>query len=799
MNAGASRRLSARATVPLLVFAVLATMLLALRYWPRPPLAAAFPTSRAVLDMQGRLLRLTLADDDKYRLWTPLPAMSPQLVEAVLLHEDRHFYVHPGVNPVALLRAGVRTYTGGARQGGSTITMQLARLVYRLNTRSPWGKARQVARAVEFELLYSKAQILEAYLNLAPYGQNIEGVGAASLIYFNRPPRSLGLAEALTLAVIPQSPSRRALGDTQEKSLADARNRLYARWVARHPSAADQGGLVRLPLHLRGTADLPFRAPHAAAMLLADRTLAPAGNVLHSTLDLKLQQTLERQIQSHVARERRLGIANASAMLLDTRDMSVRALVGSADFFDATIDGQVNGTQARRSPGSTLKPFVYGLALDQGLLHPQTVLKDAPTAFGPFTPENFDGRFAGPIAAREALIRSRNVPAVAVSARLAQPTLYQFLKNAGVARMQSEKHYGLGLALGGGEVTMEELVRLYAMLANRGVARPLRYVRTPEDAGGGEVRATRARAAPEEGRAAELRLLSEEASFIVLDILRDNPRPDLAWSARARIPVAWKTGTSWGFRDAWTVGVFGPYVLAVWVGNFDGQGNPAFVGLQAAAPLFFQIVDAVVATQPAVAEPAFRQPANLRRIEVCAASGDLPNAECPLRTQTWFIPGKSPIALSTLHRSVAIDTRTGLPACPPHDAANVRMEVYEFWPSDLAQLFAQAGMPRRQPPVASCAIGPDATAAGAPPAITSPLRATTYTQRAGSEPQVIALAAAAGADAHSLHWFANGAYLGAATPGVALGWRPGPGAYVLRVVDDRGRSNARDVRVELIE
>lgn len=210
-----------------------------------------------------------------------------------------------------------------------------------------------------------------------------------------------------------------------------------------------------LLLHLRGTADLPFRAPHAAAMLLADRTLAPAGNVLHSTLDLKLQQTLERQIQSHVARERRLGIANASAMLLDTRDMSVRALVGSADFFDTTIDGQVNGAQARRSPGSTLKPFIYGLALDQGLLHPLTVLKDAPTAFGPFTPENFDGRFAGPIPAREALIKSRNVPAVAVSARLAQPTLYQFLRNAGVARMQSEKHYGLGLALGGGEVTME--------------------------------------------------------------------------------------------------------------------------------------------------------------------------------------------------------------------------------------------------------------------------------------------------------------------------------------------------------
>ena len=183
-----------------------------------------------------------------------------------------------------------------------------------------------------------------------------------------------------------------------------------------------------------------------------------------------------------------------------------------------------------------------------------TVLKDAPTAFGPFSPENFDGRFAGPITAKDALIRSRNVPAVAVSARLAQPTLHQFLKSAGVARLQSEKHYGLGLALGGGELTMEELARLYAMLANRGVLKPLRYV-AAKDAR--DTKETTDRAAP------GVRLLSEESSFIVLDMLRDNPRPDLAYSATSRVPVAWKTGTSWGFRDAWTAGVFGPYVLVV--------------------------------------------------------------------------------------------------------------------------------------------------------------------------------------------------------------------------------------------
>jgi penicillin-binding protein 1C len=294
-----------------------------------------------------------------------------------------------------------------------------------------------------------------------------------------------------------------------------------------------------------------------------------------------------------------------------------------------------------------------------------------------------------------------------------------------------------------------------------------------------------------------VRLLSEEASFVVLDMLRDNPRPDLAYTASARLPVAWKTGTSWGFRDAWTAGAFGPYVLVVWVGNFDGQPNPAFVGVQAAAPLFFAIADAVVASRPGVSEPVHRMPPNLRRIEVCAASGDLPNAVCPLRTETWFIPGKSPIKVSTLHRALTIDSRTGAVVCDAAgaDVRFVRTEVHEYWPSDLAQLFARAGIPRRAPPADVCGEGAGSTA----PAIVSPLRATTYTQRGSGPPQVIALNATADADVHALHWFANEAYIGRAQAGIALGWQPHPGTYMLRVVDDHGRSDARPVRVELIE
>lgn len=756
------------------IFFVLAISLVLIRLFPKPPLSHAVPSSLSIYDSQHRLLRLTLASDDQYRLWVPLKDISAKLVAAVLLHEDRYFYYHFGVNPISLVRGAWRTYiTTEPRQGGSTITMQLARLKYRLYTRNLTGKLQQIAYALWLELCYSKDELLEAYLNLVPYGQNIEGVGAASLIYFHRPPQQLSLPEVLTLAVIPQSPTKRALGQDKLPATQAARERLFAQWLTHYPEDADQAGLIRLPLKLHTLAELPFHAPHLAAQLIATNHHE---RQINSTLDLRLQQVLLRQIKQYVERNKRIGIHNAVAMLVDYRDMSVKATVGSADFFSEDIDGQVNGSLAKRSPGSALKPFIYALALDQGVLHPATVLKDAPTAFGPFTPENFDGHFVGPITAQDALIRSRNVPAVAVSAKLSQPSFYQFLKSAGVQKMASEKYYGLALALGGGEATMEELVTLYAMLANRGVLRPLRYRQTQPASPDG------------------LRLLSEEASFITLEMLKDNPRPDRAYSgAASRMPVAWKTGTSWGFRDAWTVGVFGPYVLAVWVGNFNGESNPVLVGIQTAAPLFFQIVDAIKTQQPELAWPATRIPLHVQRVEVCAASGDLPNSYCPLRTHTWFIPGKSPIKVSTIHRPVMIETRTGRVACPPYDQATSKVEVFEFWPSDLARLFRQAGMPRRTPPpLPDCAS--DVLLEGSAPNITSPSRGAVYALRDESK-QSIALQATADASTHELFWFANESFIGKTRPAIGLAWLPQPGNYLVRVVDEHGRSDAREIQV----
>ncbi|WP_232447096.1 penicillin-binding protein 1C [Burkholderia ubonensis] len=641
---------------------LVAAVLTGFRLWPHPSLRDWKPSSTAVFDAHGRLLRLTLAKDDRYRLWVPLERMSPQLVEAVLLHEDRWFWRHPGFNPYGLARGAWVTYVrGGNPQGGSTLTMQLARSLWRLNTRTPLGKLEQVGRALQLELFYSKRQILEAYLNDAPYGRNVEGAGTASLVYFDRQADALTLPEALALAVIPQDPARRVRGgagqDAINRALAASRNRLYARWLARHPRDAASRPLFALPLAMRPLAALPFDAPHAVDQALAERDAwrtrvggdddeRDDARVVTS-LDLDLQRALERQVGRYVARNDTQGIRNAAAILVDTRDMGVKALVGSANFFDRAIQGQVNGTLARRSPGSTLKPFIYALGFDQGVLHPQTVLRDVPTSFGPYAPENFDGRFLGPITATDALNRSRNVPAVWVASQLRQPDLYGFLQEAGVRRLASAQHYGLALVLGGGEVTMQDLARLYAMLANGGVLRPLR-LRDDEPVAPGR------------------RLLSAEASFMTMNMLRQHLRPDETSGAQpGRLPVYWKTGTSWSFRDAWTAGVFGPYVLVVWVGNFDNSSNTAFVGVDAAAPLFFQIVDALNAER-ALAEPARPAPARVKRVRICLASGDLPNEWCPQQGGTWFIPGTSPKPRCAFHASAAATISAGLRATKFH-------------------------------------------------------------------------------------------------------------------------------------
>lgn len=760
--------------------ALLIALPIVLRFWPHQSLERQVLVSTGVWSADGELLRVTLASDDQYRLWTPLAQISPTLAQVFLVKEDRWFYWHPGVNPISLARAAFRTWRGNGRQGGSTLTMQLARLMYRLNTRTPKGKLRQVATALWLEARYSKRDLLEAYMNLAPFGGNIQGVGAASLIYYGKPASAINAGEALTLAVIPQRPSSRAGRNLQEDSLLKARERLAGQWLdAKEPDNSERRQL-ELPVVAHPRYTMPQQAPHFVDALLAERRAT--GGRIDTTLDAGLQRLVERQIHRYLDQFGSRGIQNVAALLADTSDMTVKAWVGSADYGNDAIQGQVNGVLAKRSPGSTLKPFIYGLAVDQGVLHPRTILRDAPTAFGPFAPENFDGRFLGPISAQDALIRSRNVPAVWTAMQIRQPNLYQFLSSAGISRLKPESFYGLALALGGGEVTMEELARLYAMLANQGTLRPLRATPgTAQDPG--------------------VKLLSPEASFITIDMLRRNPRPDDDGSVplRNRWPVAWKTGTSWGFRDAWAAGIAGKYVLVIWIGDFRGESNPSFVGVDAAAPLFFRITDALNLARPDDAAPPTVPPPGVSKVAVCADSGDLPNIYCPHTVQTWYIPGKSPIRMSQLHRAVMMDNKTGLPACGPQPAGSTHPEVFEFWPSDMLKLFREAGVPRQTPPNMPACADDNPTDEADAPRIASPLRRVTYALRSGSrgEAEAIPLEAATAGDVRDMFWFDGNDLIGGGASHASVAWRPSAdGLHTIRVIDDHGRSSSRDVEVQ---
>ena len=745
---------------------------------PRPPLLDGVSWSRQVFDRHGRLLRVTLSADGKFRLRTPLAAISPEVIRATEWQEDRYYRFHPGINPVAVGRSALSycLRRGHARAGASTISMQLARLRFGLRTRTLPGKFLQMFRALQLERHYTKAQLLEAYLNLAPYGHNVEGIGAASRLYLGKDPAALRRPEALALSVIPQSPTRRAPRvDRENPALTAAQDRIYRRLEAAGGTPDPLDREYRLVAFPRA-----FPAPHFTTQVLAD----PGTGDARTTLDLDLQRSLETAVGRYLAANAPRGFVNAAALLVDTRRMEVLAQVGSADFTDAGIDGQVDGTRRPRSPGSALKPFIYALAMDQGLIHPLSLLSDAPRRFGDYRPENFDREFAGPITAADALARSRNVPAVSLSAALRRPTLYGCLQGAGVRLGRPESYYGLTLALGGAEVTAEDLARLYAALANGGRLRPLR--RTVDAPAGTAVR-----------------LCSPEAAFLTLDMLGRVPPPGMSAPDPA-FPVGWKTGTSHGFRDAWCVGVFDHFVLTVWIGRFDGRGNPGFVGRTAAAPLFFTMVDAL--RTAGVARPGPRAPppgANLRRVELCAVSGQLPTAACRHRTQGWFIPGVSPIEPCAIHREILLDAASGLRVPFDDGTRSLRREVYEFWPADLRELFARAGLPRRVPPpfLPGTSGRPDESAAGSPGGrlrILSPHAGTVYQWRvedpAGSRPS---LRAQTEADATRVYWFEGRNFLGQAAPSEPVPWAARPGTWRLTALDDQGRTDTCSVTLQV--
>lgn len=698
---------------PALWLLVTAALLFALdRVFPLPAAARGdAPGVLVVLAQDGTPLRSWAGADGSLRHPITPDDVSPHYLQALLQYEDRWFDWHPGVNPVALVRAAWQwAWHGRIVSGGSTLTMQVARILDAslddagAAPRSVATKLRQIGRALQLEAHLSKREILTLYLNHAPMGGQVQGVEMASRAYLGKAARELSPAEAALLVALPQTPSRLrpdrapgaaqaardkvlarmvALGVWDAATVADAKLErvfappLRARWLA--PLAAERlrqealagvrgGPRADAASHrLRAAASAPPSARSSAAPTTG--ASAPPSTI-RSTLDAGVQTRLEQVLLDRLA-----GLpehVSIAALVVDNTDLAVRGYAGSADFTDNARAPHVDMVRAVRSPGSTLKPFLYAMALDDGLVHSESLLIDAPQNFGGYAPGNFESAFSGPVSLSDALQRSLNVPAVDLLDRIGPARFAAQLRNAGVKlRIAEGGAPNLSLILGGGGTTLEELVGAYAALARGGVA--------------GVVRLT-----PDAPRV-ETRLMSPGAAFIVREILENGGRPDAPFREGAN-RVAWKTGTSFGFRDAWAVGVTDRYTVGVWVGRPDGTPNPGHFGANTSAPL---VKDLLTALGNTTLRPR-SVPANVRAIDICwplglAAASTAPE-HCRVRRAAWVLDGTAPPTLpdrvnsASLLTTAWVDTGTSQrlrPGCAAGAGAMVAALPYARWPTLL--------------------------------------------------------------------------------------------------------------------
>ena len=755
--------------------------------------------SQVVYARDKDVLRISLSDDDKYRIFSHINATSPLIKKALLLKEDRYFYYHLGVNPIAILRAITETYIlGNMRIGGSTISMQVVRLYYGIKTRTILGKLKQMAYALYLELYYSKDDILEAYINLAPCGGNIEGFAAASLIYFEKDLSEINLQEALFLSVLPQNPSKYNPRKREiPTELNDARLRLYKQWQNENKEKPTSDEITHSKMALNMNYFTPYRAPHFTTSIL---NTFKDENRIYTTLDWKLQKLITRLTKQYVHRKSSLGVKNSAVLLVDyENNMEVVASLGSVDFFNQNIQGQVDGTRARRSPGSTLKPILYALAMDQGIIHPMTMLKDSPSSFSSYSPDNYELDFKGPIKAWEALINSRNVPAVALASKVKNPNLYDLLKSLDLGDLKNRDHYGLSIVLGSAEFSMRELVSLYGILANNGT-----FQKTNE---------TYLSASPE-NLPSENNYLSHEACWLTKQILMKNPKPNsynlsafgnTYNSKKGTQPISYKTGTSIGFKDCWSIAIFDKYILAVWLGNFDGYGNPVFNGRQLATPLLFEIAQNVMnenkkSPNYIASEIMEWKPSGIREVEVCAASGQLAHPFCARKLFTHFIPGTSSIEKCDICREIYVNTKTGYRS--HNDGKDIQTEVFEFWTTDVLKIFRAAGVPRKTPPIFDPNQNKENnnqltnTNEGFVPKIVSPMSNTEYLMSPGETLfNNLPLKATVDADVNEVYWFVDEQFIGRSDPQETQYWSLRPGTFQIGIIDDKGRSSSKSVKI----
>ncbi len=749
------------------------------------PLQVDVVYAPVIYDRNGVVLHTYMTPDQQWRIKTRPDDVTARLKQTILFKEDRYFYYHFGVNPAAMVRAAFNNIRKGRRtSGASTISMQVARMLDR-KPRTYFNKVKEMFRAVQLELQFSKDEILQLYLNLVPYGSNIQGVKAASLLYFEKSPDQLSLAEITALSIIPNRPNSLVPGRSNAL-IVQERNK----WLQRIRTAAlFSDELINDALEEPLTAfrrPAPAIAPQFCCRL---RRMFPSVDEIHTTLDAVVQMKAEEITRSYCDHLKLQGIHNAAVLISDTRTRQVIAYIGSPDFHDTAHHGQVDGVRGLRSPGSALKPLLYGLAFDLGHLTPATILADVPLNIKGYAPENYDLGYRGAVTAGDALRQSLNIPAVKMLNVVGVPLFSGRLAEAGFSSIKkNRKQLGLSMILGGCEVRLDEMTAMYAAFANQGYYLPLQFV-LPESLPSSRKDGSRYG----DPDTAGIPLLTPGASYMLTGILRELHRPDLPHLHRqaAGIPrIAWKTGTSYGRRDAWSIGYNRHYTIGVWAGNFNGMGAATLNGAETATPLLFLLFNALDRNAVQEWEPA---PGNVSFRMVCPKTGSPPAAECEDLIADCYIPGVSPASLCVHSREVWISAAGDFSyctSCLPQTGYRTRM--YPNIAPDLAGWLesSHADYEKIPPHNPECSRILD----GHAPVITSLQNGMTYLL---PDPAAkLLLTCNVANDVHEVFWYANDRFVGKGRAGETLSLLPDTHEIKISCTDDKGRNTDIHIKVK---
>ncbi len=738
------------------------------------PLKVNIKYSQIVLASDSTVIHAFLSSDEKWRMKTELPEITPLLRKSIIYKEDKYFYYHPGINIIAIFRAIFNNINQQKRtSGASTITMQVARLL-QPKPRTYRNKIVEMFRALQLEWKFSKDEILQTYLNLVPYGGNIEGVKAASVLYFEKAPNHLSLAEITALSVIPNRPNSLTMGKDND-SIIKIRNK----WLKHFEKAnlfnkEDIADALKEPLTAKRNS-APKKAPHFALRM---KNMFPDKANIYTHLDIKKQLKIEALTKNYINRLYNQNVKNAAVLIIDNATNSVICYIGSADFYNKDDAGQVDGIKAIRSPGSTLKPFLYALSFDKGMITPKMKISDVPVNYSGYEPHNYDEKYHGYVSITYALTNSLNVAAVKILQQYKTWRFVDHLKKINFRQIQKdEKKLGLSVVLGGCGVSLEELTGMYHTFANKGIYTNFNWLMQDTVKSGFPV-------------------ISPAADYMLTQILTKVTRPDLPleWQNSADLPkVAWKTGTSYGRKDAWSIGYNKNYTIGVWVGNFSAESVENLSGSQTAAPLLFEIFNTIDYRSQT---EWFSMPKDVSYRTVCSETGLIPNSFCTNLTDDLYIPQVSSNKKCQHLKKVMISPDSSIAYCTSCLPTSGYITVwYPNYPSEIVNYYEDNQIKYLKPPPHNPECNRIFT--NNQPKITSPVNNVEYFVDKNDTTQML-LTCNAAIDVNKVYWYINDKFYKSGKAADKLFFKPPEGRIKISCTDDKGRNTDIYIHVKMI-